>query len=303
MKTFFIYGWIVAGALAAFIFIPAHALAATNINSTTSQHFAWNDEIGWIDFYSTGNVNVSSSQLSGYASSSVGSVSLDCATSPSGNICVTSNYKVANNGGGSLSGWAWNDEIGWISFYWGNTSANPAVSSTSMCNTYSAPYSSWCGVTINSSGVFQGFAWNDVVGWISFNCNNTLSCGTSNYEVATSWAATSATGTLDSQTFDTGVASGAQLNSITWKGGAIPTGASVGFQIAVSNSSSGPWNFIGPGGTSGSTYVASVSGAPIPLGNYVSLAGRYFRYRVILSTNPAQTQSPSVTSVIVNWSP
>jgi len=227
MKTFFIYGWIVAGALAAFIFIPAHALAATNINSTTSQHFAWNDEIGWIDFYSTGNVNVSSSQLSGYASSSVGSVSLDCATSPSGNICVTSNYKVANNGGGSLSGWAWNDEIGWISFYWGNTSANPAVSSTSMCNTYSAPYSSWCGVTINSSGVFQGFAWNDVVGWISFNCNNTLSCGTSNYEVATSWAATSATGTLDSQTFDTGVASGAQLNSITWKGGAIPTGASV----------------------------------------------------------------------------
>jgi hypothetical protein len=36
---------------------------------------------------------------------------------------------------------------------------------------------------------------------------------------------------------------------------------------------------------------------------FVSLIGRYFRYRVILSTNTGQTVSPQVTSVIVNWSP
>jgi hypothetical protein len=300
MKKIFLYSWIVAGTFAAFMFLSPHAFAATNINATTSQHFAWNDEIGWIDFYSTGNVNVTASQLQGYASSSAGSVSLDCATSPSGNICGTSNYMVANDGNGDLSGWAWNDEIGWISFYWGDASSTYPVtgSTTSACSSYSG----YCGVQINAAtGVFSGWAWNDTVGWISFNCGN-ISCSGSNFEVATSWVATSASGTLDSQTFDTGVTSGAELNSITWKGN-LPAGTSVGFQIAVSNSSSGPWNFIGPDGTSGSSYLASVSGAPIRLGNYTSLAGRYFRYRVILLSNTARSLSPSVNSIIVNWSP
>jgi hypothetical protein len=76
----------------------------------------------------------------------------------------------------------------------------------------------------------------------------------------------------------------------------------VGFQIAVSNSASGPWNFIGPDGTSATTYT-NISGSPISLGNYSSLDGRYFRYRVILTTNTGQTATPQVTSVIVNWSP
>jgi hypothetical protein len=138
---------------------------------------------------------------------------------------------------------------------------------------------------------------------ISFNCNNTSSCGTSNFDVATSWAAQPKTGTLDSQTFDTGVASGAQLNSITWKGNA-PSGTSVGFQIAVSNSANGPWNFVGPDGTSGTIYAGSgVTGGTVSLSNYASLIGRYFRYRVILSTNTGQSVSPQVTSVVVNWSP
>jgi hypothetical protein len=117
--------------------------------------------------------------------------------------------------------------------------------------------------------------------------------------VAATWVAQPTTGTLDSQTFDTGVANGAQLNSITWKGN-VPSGTSVSFQIAVSNSSSGPWNFIGPYSSSG------VTGGTISLGTitpFASLIGRYFRYRVILSTNIGQTVSPQVTSVIVNWSP
>ena len=275
------------------------------VDSATT-HWAWNDDIGWIDFfipYITGTVNVSSAQLTGYASSSAGPISLDCGTAPNGsggtqNICGTSNYKVSNDGSGNLSGWAWNDEVGWISFYWGNTSADPTASKTALCQSYS----SYCGVSIDGAGVFHGWAWNDTVGWISFNCANT-SCSSSSFDVVTTWTGASQgkTGTLDSQTFDTGVASGAQLNSIMWKGNE-PAGTSVGFQIAASNSSSGPWNFIGPDGTSATTYIG-ISGSPISLGNYSLLNGRYFRYRVILTANTGQTATPQVTGVVVNWSP
>ena len=295
MKSFFIYSGIVVGIVVILFFAPVPAArAATNISSTTAQHFAWNDEIGWIDFYSTGNVNVLSSQLQGYASSSAGVIALDCATSPSPGCTI--NYGVSNDGGGNLSGWAWNDKIGWISF----------------CGNSSGGFSTWNGtkwvcpsvptyqVTISpSTGVFSGWAWNDVIGWINFNCSQTSSCGASNFDVATIWVATSTTGTLDSQTFDTGVANGAQLNSITWKGN-VPSNTSVSFEVAVSNSSSGPWNFMGPCAGSGT------NGGIISLGSctsYVSLVGRYFRYRVILTTNVAQTTSSRITSVIVNWSP
>lgn len=291
------YGAIAGAAFALFLFLSPSARAATNISAPAASSSAWNDEIGWINFYTTGNVTVTSQQLTGYASSSMGYVSLDCATSPGGNICGTSNYKVSNDGSGDLYGWAWNDEVGWISFYWGNATANPSASTTALCQSYSG----YCGVTIDGAGVFHGWAWNDEIGWISFNCANTSGCGTSSYDVATAWVAQAATGTLDSQTFDTGVANGAQLNSLTWKGNA-PSGTSVAFQIAVSNSSSGPWNFVGPDGTS-ATFYSGVAGVPISLGNYAALVGRYFRYRVILTTNIAQTVSPQVTSVIVNWSP
>jgi hypothetical protein len=297
MKSFFIYSGTIAGFFIAFLFTPVPAaLAATNINSSAAQHSAWNDEVGWIDFYTTGNVNVISSQLQGYASSSAGAIALDCATSPSGSCAI--NYDVNNDGAGNLSGWAWNDEVGWISFYWGNASANPTAGTTALCQSYNG----YCGVTIDSTGVFHGWAWNDTVGWISFNCADT-SCGSLSFDVATAWVAQPKTGTLDSQTFDTGVAGGAQLNSITWKGN-VPSGTSVGFQIAVSANSSGPWNFVGPDGTSGTIYAGSgITGALIPLSNYASLIGRYFRYRVILSTNTGQTATPQVTSVVVNWSP
>jgi hypothetical protein len=303
MKSFLWYGGLAAAILMAMVFVPRHAFAATNISSSTSAHWAWNDDIGWIDFYSPGTVNVLPNQLQGYASSSIGPISFDCATSPGGNICGTSNYGIANDGSGNLSGWAWNDAIGWISFYWGDASSvYPTATTTALCQSNGGYY---CGVSINpTTGVFQGWAWNDSIGWIDFNCNNPPSgsiCGTSQFNVTSGWTAQPLVGMLDSETFDTGVISGAQINSITWQG-STPSSTSVGFQIAVSNSSSGPWNFIGPDGTSGTVYT-NVAGVPIPLTNYSSLNGRYFRYRAILTTNTSQSVSPQVTGVIVNWSP
>ena len=148
------------------LFAASIAIAATNIDST--YRYAWNDLIGWVDFYTTDNVNVSSTQLLGYASSSVGFIALDCATSPNGDVCGTSNFKVLKDGTGDLSGYAWNDNVGWISFS-GTTTENQVY-----------------GVSISpTSGDFSGWAWNDNVGWFSFNCSNSGAggCSPADYKV------------------------------------------------------------------------------------------------------------------------
>lgn len=264
---------------------PAHA--ATNISATSTEHFAWNDLVGWIDFYNTDNVVVSSRNLVGYASSSAGDVSLDCHTTRIGNICGASNYQVTNDGMGNLSGWGWNDSYGWISFDCHNT----AGCGSSSYQVYADP----------STGIFSNYAWNDLIGWISFNCANTGSCATSNYKVATSWFATSAVGYVDSTTYDTGVALGAQLNSFIWHG-AQPAGTYVKFQFAASNSPGGPWTYYGPGGSTAAYYGASADTHTnleySQFNNY-----RYFRYRTTLVSNQAQTLAPRVDEVSINWSP
>ncbi|MFH1246261.1 MAG: hypothetical protein V1489_00610 [Candidatus Liptonbacteria bacterium] len=273
-------------ALTAFAHSILRVEAGTNINSTTNEHWAWNDLMGWIDFYNTDTVSVSSAKLTGYASSSAGDISLDCATTRIGNICGRSNYGVTNSGGGNLSGWGWNDTYGWISF---------------DCNNTGGCATSNYRVTIDGSGYFSNYAWNDVVGWISFNCADGSFCGPSNYKVGTSWRAVAATGTLDSVTFAPGDARGAQLHSIVWQG-SQPAGTSVKFQIAVSNSSSGPWTYIGPDGTS-DTYYTVDPDVSAPL-DYIWFNNvRYFRYKITLSTDEAQTASPRVDSVSIHWSP
>jgi hypothetical protein len=281
------------------LFSAAHA--ATNISSSTTQHWGWNDSIGWLDFYNTNTVTVASSSLSGYASSSVGVISLDCHTTPPGsaNICSAGNgnYQVFNDGAGNLSGWAWNDTIGWVSFC------------GSACGVGTVPYR----VTIDSGGNFRGWAWNDLAGWITFNCldvgGSAYCSGTSNFEVLTSWTATSTSGMLDSAIFDTGDVLGAQLNSVMWLGnlpGDISPNNGVAFQLAVATSSAGPWNFVGPGGST-STYDVWIGGNPgmqVPLTTYAFYQNfRYFRYRIILTSNPSHTTTPRVDDVIVSWSP
>jgi len=167
-----------SGTSVKFQIASSNSLSGTGANPTGAidsvYRYAWNDEIGWIDFgYASGGVQVQNAQLIGYANNDdVGEISLDCATSPSGNICATSNYKVTRDPStGDLAGYAWNDVIGWISFNCSNTSS---------CGTSNYK------VTVNTSnGIFEGYAWNDAVGWISFNCSDTGMCGTSDYKVST----------------------------------------------------------------------------------------------------------------------
>ncbi len=322
MKIMRTFGWLIAvTALAAgvsLLEVPSRiGFAATNVSSTPSSSVAWDDASGWWDFYTPLSITVSGSRITGYASSSIGDISLDCATTRSGNICGASNYGICNGASathnadgtcsnaqadGNLSGFAWNDTIGWISFCGGL--------GTSVC-----PGTQSYGVTIDANGNFNGYAWNDLDGWISFNCANNSSCGTVQYLVNTLWRSTSTIGYLTSETFDTGVTTGATLASLIWQGSpGSGTGLCTSFQIAASTSSGGPWNFTGPDGTSGTYYGAACSqnvnggtgcaapNTPICVNSSYLNNFRYYRYRVRLQSDLLQTQSPRVDDVILNFS-
>ncbi len=285
--------------------------AVTNISSVTEEHFAWNDLIGWIDFYTPNTAQVFSKELKGYGSfaSATRFVSLDCATPPPGGNCSQS-YQIKNNGVGKLSGWAWDDLYGWVSFCGGLSTVN-------------CPGTIVYGVSLvpgANTSEFFGYAWNDIIGWISFNSVS----GVPVYKVVTSWVPVYATGTIDSAIFDTGVLGGAQINSILWRGEQIcdlsTSSCSIGvkFQIAASNCANGAtnpptcttgtWQFIGPlgSGTASDAYplVGPFDpGKSIPVNYVLHNNQRYFRYRATLFSDLGQTVSPRVDGVIVNWSP
>jgi len=283
--------------------------------------WAWNDVIGWIDFFNAPGVGVSNAQLIGYASSSVGIIAMDCLTSPTPS-CNSGNWFVSNDANGNLAGWAWSDAIGWISFcgtqgVGGSGSLWDSPSSTWIC-----PDSPDYQVTIETAsgstqGDFSGWAWNDVIGWISFNCDQTSgggsnTCGTVDYRVKTSWMAgppPPVQATLTSNIFDTCYPDiencGAQINTIIWQG-TRPVGTTVGFQIATSDNIAGPWeegDFLGPGGVSSVTYESTlVPGYPIKLDAKHHKNKRYVRYKVFLDAEEAGS-TPIVTDIIINWSP
>ncbi|MEK7115006.1 MAG: hypothetical protein AAB847_01460 [Patescibacteria group bacterium] len=273
------------------LFITPQVYAATNIDSTDK--YAWNDVIGWIDFYITNSVMVRGNKIEGYArSSAIGDISFGCATGPIGSNCIVS-YGVTNDFAGHLAGWAWSENIGWISF----RSTNDHDPNTA--GVQESPFS--YGVNIDV-GYFSGWAWNDVVGWISFNCSNvTDSCGASNYKVRTSAGTTSQKADLTSSIFDSGTIDGVALNSIMWKGDPQDSATIVEFQIASSNNADGPWTFVGNDQTANSYY------RPIGPNIFKEVKGhinkRYFRYKIFLQTDIYQTYSPIVEDVIINYSP
>jgi hypothetical protein len=60
---------------------------------------------------------------------------------------------VTHNGTGNLSGYAWSENVGWISF---------SCENTSSCGTVDY------GVIIDFDGLFDGYAWGENIGWINF---------------------------------------------------------------------------------------------------------------------------------------
>lgn len=97
----------------------------------------------------------------------------------------------------------------------------------------------------------------------------------------------------ESPVFDSDVSGGTALNTIMWQGG----GGTVKFQIASSDSSSGPWNYFGPN----SNPVAYYQPAGPSVQEKITTEHnnkRYFRYKIFILSG-----SPTVTEVIINYSP
>ncbi len=168
----------------------------------------------------------------------------------------------------------------------------------------------------------EGYAWAENIGWISFNClqggcspsNNCNNCG--NWRTRTFWATSSAqkTGELISSVYDSQIAAGVAFNVLRWTG-TRPADTNVRFQIASSNSSGGPWTYVGYDGTASTWYSpppavwikidgpgGGTDGCQISPGVACHNNKRYFRYRVSLLGNYCGG-SPRVDDVALSWSP
>ena len=146
----------------AFTYDTAGNLAITNDWTTDYGSYAWNESSGWIDFSPVnGKVNVADNALWGYAyGENIGWISLNCGNT---GTCGSVNYKVKNDGNGNLSGLAWGENTGWIDF---GTSTSYQVKID------------------GTTGDFSGYAWGENIGWISFN---SLNGGSIPYKVSTNW--------------------------------------------------------------------------------------------------------------------
>ena len=334
MKPWKIIFWLIIAlviALAIFLILLSPKAKAdqnpgTNIDSLDK--WAWNDVIGWINFHDTHTVKVENDKLTGYASSDVGDIYLHCETT--GNCGTTDNYGVTNNNG-TLSGWAWNETIGWISFDCTQTNNcsfpyqvtinqtngdfsgyawNEIVGWISFnCNQTALGGSNDCGSSdykVNMdivSGVFTGYAWNDVLGWMSFNCSDLGICGSSDYKVVYNlYSLVGFAQELLSPIFDTQEEKGVVPLALVWQGTLEP-GTVVKFQLASSNSKNGPWNFVGSDGTSSSFYPSSgtsQSNSSIPVKSKYHYNQRYFRYKLLLETSASETPTINDISIVYN---
>ena len=181
-----------------------------------------------------------------------------------------------------------------------------------MSGTTDAPSSIPYQVHIDPAGdginsYFNGWAWNDVVGWITFNCNDysaSFCTATSTYKTQTDAGAVNVNAEFTSSIFDIGTTTGL-FNTIAWKG-AQPAGTSVKFQIATANTTS---TLMGSAATvfAGSTWFDVNASPASPVQLTFELTGvavenrRYIRYRMALLTEGAS--GLQIDDIIINWSP
>jgi len=189
---------ILLSALLASIFFvskPQPTISAPGCNDQELSGWAWSDNIGWVSF--------------------------NCADTPDN--CATVDYKVSVDTNGDFYGYAWSDNIGWIDF--GPLVDFPADPQSGAklvgasgktkgwaraCSVFASGcdgalrsdgelggWDGWIsmapdtgnayGVTVDKSpdpDEFVGYAWgSDVIGWLSFSCEDEGTCATADYRV------------------------------------------------------------------------------------------------------------------------
>jgi hypothetical protein len=118
---------------------------------------------------------------------------------------VPAKYGVTLKSDGFLEGYAWSENVGWISFNPLDLGGCPSGDCEAKIDINTEKFSGWAkvlnsGEWISLSGntgdggeygielvgnEFQGWAWGgDVIGWISLNCQNQDTCSQSNYNVS-----------------------------------------------------------------------------------------------------------------------
>lgn len=104
---------------------------------------------------------------------------------------------------------------------------------------------------------------------------------------------------LISSIFDSGFSGGVALNTIMWQGNQ-PSGTGVRFQVASSNSSSGPWNYLGSDGSIATHYAPAGPNIQTKLRLADHNNKRYFRYKIFFDVSGAVV--PRVDDVIIGAS-
>ncbi len=104
-------------------------------------------------------------------------------------------------------------------------------------------------------------------------------------------------GTFTSSVLDAGRQTAFNRLSYT---ASLPLQTEVGFQVAVSDSATGPWLFYGPGGTTSvNDLYKTAAGQGLWLGNNF---GRYLRYKSYLRSLDGDS-TPQLQSATINYSP
>ena len=155
---------------------------------------AWSEHLGWISFDCTDGgptwddcdqssvdinakpreVTSSYNRLSGWAATeNTGLILMNCAESSGASTCTTADYAVTVDASGDYHGWAWGEGVGWISFNCENTGSCLGSGSLNPCGGVAG---NWrvCEVwdTTDREYKLRGWAWSELAGWISFNCEN-----------------------------------------------------------------------------------------------------------------------------------
>lgn len=149
-------------------------------------------------------------------------------------------YDAESSASDNVSGFAWSDNIGWISMNSGNT------------GNY--------GVTVAADGTISGYAWSDNIGWVSFNASDVSACPSGSCSphmdtstgIVTGWAKALSGGGANAGGWDgfislSGATYGVKVKNCTWNGWAW--GSSVVGWV----------NFNGRGGTVTGTGSACVA--------------------------------------------
>lgn len=103
-----------------------------------------------------------------------------------------------------------------------------------------------------------------------------------------------AAGTLESSTFDTGT-SATNYTILTWQPTSQNIHTTLRFQVAASNDTSQPWNYVGPDGTFATYYTTP----GVDIGSALD-SKRYVRYKAYLSTTDDKF-TPVLTSINLNF--